>query len=165
MNDSTISAVFSPPFQTKIREIDILLARSCSHCRREGDLLSCVMQISKRKREREEERKERKTFHWTSPFVLLGLLGRGSTCDTSCFFSRESRSRNLHALIRQVLSLSLSSLARSSMVFTSLVETPKHVAPWKFFFFFFFFFFFLVAVQSRRDFSFLSFFLSCFQAV
>lgn len=59
MNDSTISAVFSPAFQTKIREIDILLARSCSHCRREGDLLSCVMQISKRERGRGREKREK----------------------------------------------------------------------------------------------------------
>lgn len=102
------------------------------------------MQISKRERRREREKKEKLS---TERRHSSSRHGRGSTCDTSCFFSRESRSRNLHALIRQVLSL-----FSHAPPWFSLHSWPKRGAPWKFFSFFFF----LFPVESRRAFSFSS---------
>lgn len=134
--------VFSPPFHQRKFAKSISRSRSRSHCRREGDLLSSVMQISKRERRREREKKEKLS---TERRHSSSRHGRGSTCDTSCFFSRESRSRNLHALIRQVLSL-----FSHVPPWFSLHSWPKRGAPWKFFSFFFF----LFPVESRRAFSF-----------
>lgn len=53
---------------TKIREIDISLAFAFPLSSRRRSLIVCHANFEERKKKREG--KERKTFHWTSPFVF-----------------------------------------------------------------------------------------------